>query len=86
MLRVLQAGVEFGVAIAYNLNEMRHREMKIAERAEKSREHFIAAWRSHPPKKSGCAAASNWKGLNGLPGGASSQHATLREVDSNMKE
>ncbi|MEY8798754.1 IS110 family transposase, partial [Leisingera sp. XS_AS12] len=60
---------------------------KIAEQAEKSYEHFVAAWRPHPPKQGGCAAASNRQGLNRLPGDASSRHATLRpEVDRTAKE
>ena len=71
-----------GASYAYNVKEMRQQEMKIAEHAEKSYEHFVAAWRPHPPKQAGCAAASNRQGLNGLPGDASSRCATLRhEVD-----
>lgn len=71
-----------GASYAYNVKELRHQEMKIAEHAEKSYEHFVAAWRPHPPKQRGCAAASSRQGLNRLPGDASSRHATLRhEVD-----
>ena len=54
-------------ASAYNVREMRHQEMHIAERAQESCEHFVAPWRSYPPKKSECATASNRQGLNKLP-------------------
>lgn len=71
-----------GASFAYNVKELRQQEAKIAEHAEKSYEHFVAAWRPHPPKHGGCAAASNRQGLKRLPGDASSRHATLRhEVD-----
>jgi hypothetical protein len=76
-----------GPSYAYNVKELRHQEARIAEHAEKSHEQFVAAWRMHPPRKEGgCATASNRQELNGLPGDASSRHATLRhEVDRTMK-
>ena len=80
-------GNQRGASYAYNVKELRHQEAKIAEQAEKSYEHFVAAWRPHPPKQGGCAAASNRQGLNRLPGDASSRHATLRpEVDRTAEE
>ncbi len=80
-------GNKRGAAYAYNVKELRRQEMQIAERAEKSYEHFVEAWRPRPSKQSGCAVASNRQGLNGLPGDASSRHATLRhEVDHTSKE
>lgn len=77
-----------GSSYAYNVKELRHQEAKIAQHAEKSYEHFVAAWRTHPPGKGRvCAAASNRQELNRLPGDASSRHATLRpEVDRTVKE
>ena len=77
-----------GSSYAYNVKELSHQETKIAERAEKSYEHFVAAWRTWPPGKArGCAAASNRQGLNGPPGDASSRYATLRhEVGRTAKE
>lgn len=76
-----------GATYAYNVKEMRHQEMQIAERAQESYEHFVAAWRSRPSAKSGCATASNRQGLNRLPGDASSRRATLRhEVDRTAQE
>ena len=36
-----------GATYAYNVKEMRHQEMQIAERAQESYEHFVAARR--PP-------------------------------------
>lgn len=77
-----------GPSYAYNVKALRQQEMQIAESAEKSYEHFVAAWRTRPPGKGGgCAAASNRQGLNRLPGDASSRHATLRrEVDRTAKE
>ncbi|WP_323779154.1 IS110 family transposase [Leisingera sp.] len=76
-----------GASYAYNVKDLRHQEAKIAEQAEKSYEHFVAAWRPHPPKQGGCAAASNRQGLNRLPGDASSRRATLRpEVNRTAEE
>lgn len=49
-----------GASYAYNVKELRQQEAKIAEQAEKSYEHFVAAWRSRPMEKvSGRAAAPN---------------------------
>lgn len=80
-------GNKRGATYAYHVKELRHQEMQIAQQAEKSYEHFVAAWRPHPPKTGGCAAASNRQGLNGLPGDASSRRATLRhEVDRTGKD
>ena len=80
-------GNKRGAAYAYNVKELRHQEMQIAERAQESYEHFVAAWRSHPSTKGRCAAPSNRQGLNRLPGDASSRRATLRhEVDRTAKE
>ena len=67
-----------GAGYTYNIKEMRHQEMKIAEKAQESYEHFVAAWRARPPSGNKCAAASPRQGLHGLPGGASSRRATLR--------
>jgi transposase len=39
-----------GPAYAYNVKELRNREMRVAEQAQKSYEHFIEAWRPRPPK------------------------------------
>jgi len=60
-------GNKRGASYAYHVKELRHQEMQIAERAEKSYEHFVAAWRTYPPKQPGHATASNRQGLNGLP-------------------
>lgn len=75
-------GNQRGATYAYHVKELRHQEIQAAEQAEKSYEHFVAAWRPHPSMKGGCAASSNWQELNRLPGDASSRRATLRhEVD-----
>lgn len=80
-------GNKRGASYAYHVKEMRHQEMQIAEKAQESYEHFVAAWRARPPSGNKCAAASPRQGLHGLPGGASSRHATLRhEVDRTHKE
>jgi len=80
-------GNKRGVSYAYHVKTMRHQEMQIAEKAQESYEHFVAAWRARPSSKDKCAAASPRQGLHGLPGGASSRHATLRhEVDRTQKE
>jgi transposase len=39
-----------GPAYAYNVKALRDQEARIAERAEKSYEQFVAAWRLHPPR------------------------------------
>ena len=39
-----------GLAYAYNVKELRNRETRVAEQAEKGYEHFVEAWRSRPPK------------------------------------
>ena len=81
--RPQKKGNKRGASYAYNVKELRQQEARIAEQAEKSYEHFVAAWRSRPPGKAAkCAAASHRQGLHGLPGDASSRCATLRhEVD-----
>lgn len=80
-------GNKRGASYAYHVKELRDQEVQIAERAEKSYEHFVAAWRTYPPKRHGCAAASSQQGLNRLPGDASSRRATLRhEVDHTRKD
>jgi transposase len=76
-----------GAAYAYNVKELRHQEMRIAERAEKGYAHFVASWRRKPPKLNvGCATASNRQGLNGLPDGASSRCTTLRHEVGRTEE
>lgn len=40
-----------GPAYAYNVKELRSREMRVAEQAEKSYEHFVEGWRPRPPKE-----------------------------------
>lgn len=77
-----------GPSYAYNVKELRQQEARIAERAEQSYEHFVAAWQARPPGKGrSCATASNRQGLNRLPGDASSRCTTLHhEVDRTRKE
>ncbi len=80
-------GGKRGAGYAYNIKEMRHQEMKIAEKAQESYEHFVAAWRARPPSETRRAAAPDRPGLNGLPGDASSRCATLRhEVGRTRRE
>ena len=75
-------GNKRGPSYAYNVKELRQQETQIAERAQESYEHFVAAWRSHPSTGGKRATASHRQGLNGLPGDASSRRTTLRhEVD-----
>lgn len=63
-----EGGNRRGPTCACNVKELRHQETRIAERAEKSCEHFVAAWRTRPPgKERGCATASNRQGLDGCP-------------------
>ena len=72
---------------SYNIKELRHKEMQVAEQAEKSYAHFVAAWRPHLPTERRRAAASNRQGLHGLPDDTSSRCAMLRrEVDRTMKK
>jgi hypothetical protein len=88
-----------GPAYAYNVKALRNQEMEIAERAQESYEHFVAAWqprpkasrtaagRTFPDKESGCAAASPRQDFDGPPDGASSRHAALcHEVDRTPEE
>ena len=83
----MQAGNRRGVSHAGNVREMRRQEMKITAGVEKSCAHLVVAWRRHPPRKGGCAAASNRQGLNRLPGDAFSRLVTLRhEVDCTGEE
>jgi hypothetical protein len=83
-----------GPAYAYNVKALRNQEMEIAERAQESYEHFVAAWQPRPKAgrpaaretppgpENGCAAASLRQGFDGLPDDASSRHVALRhEVD-----
>ena len=79
-----------GPAYAYNVKALRNQEMALAERAQESYEHFVAAWQPRPKKgraataeapskeQSRCAAASPRQGLHGPPGDASSRRAALR--------
>ena len=39
-----------GPAYAYSVKELRNREMRVAEQAQKSYQHFVEAWRPRPPK------------------------------------
>ena len=39
-----------GPAYAYNVKALRDQEARIAERAEKGYERFVAAWHRHPPR------------------------------------
>ena len=83
-----------GAAYAYNVKALRNQEMEIAERAQESYEHFVAAWQPRPkPSRSAawktphnvenrCTAASSRQGFDGPPDDASSRHVALRhEVD-----
>ena len=82
-----------GAAYAYNVKALRNQEMQIAERAQESYEHFVAAWQPRPKRRpvkaeslpearAGCAAASPRQGFDGPPGDACSRRAALRnEVD-----
>ena len=38
---------------AYNVKALRDQEMKVAEQAEKSYEHFVGQWRPRPPRGEG---------------------------------
>ena len=40
-------------AYAYNVKALRDQEMKVAEQAEKSYEHFVGQWRTRPPRGEG---------------------------------
>ncbi|MGH9772254.1 MAG: transposase, partial [Candidatus Acidiferrales bacterium] len=40
-----------GPTYAYNVKELRNQEMRVAEQAQKSYEHFVEAWRPRPPKE-----------------------------------
>jgi transposase len=83
-----------GPAYAYNVKTLRNQEMAIAERAQESYEHFVAAWQPRPKAgrpaarktppgaENRCATASPRQGFDGPPDDASSRHAALRhEVD-----
>lgn len=48
-----------GPTYAYNVKELRNQEMRVAEQAQKSYEHFVEAWRPRPPK--GARAAQSGK-------------------------
>ena len=83
-----------GPAYACNVKALRNQKMEIAERAQASYEHFVAAWQPRPKasrdaacktlpdEENGCAAASPRQGFDGPPDDASSRRAALRhEVD-----
>jgi transposase len=40
-----------GPAHAYNVKELRNQEMRVAEQAQKSYEHFVEAWRPRRSKE-----------------------------------
>jgi transposase len=46
-------GNKRGPAYAYNVKALRDQEMKVAEQAEKSYEHFVGQWRTRPPRGDG---------------------------------
>ena len=46
-------GNKRGPAYAYNVKALRDQEMKVAEQAEKSYEHFVGQWRARPPRGEG---------------------------------
>lgn len=39
-----------GLAYAYNVKDLRHQELKLAEQAERTYERFVATWKSRPSK------------------------------------
>ena len=45
-----------GPAYAYNVKKLRNQEMRVAEQAQKSYEHFVEAWRPRPVKGKGARA------------------------------
>ena len=47
--RPQKKGNRRGPAYAYNVKELRNREMAIAEQAERAYEHFVGQWRPKPP-------------------------------------
>jgi hypothetical protein len=48
--RPQRKGNSRGPTYAYNVKELRNQEMRVAEQAQKSYEHFVEAWRPRPPK------------------------------------
>jgi transposase len=50
-----------GPAYAYNVKELRNQEMRVAEQAQKSYEHFVDAWRPRPVKGKGARAPQSGK-------------------------
>ena len=44
-------GNSCGPAYAYNVKELRNQEMRVAEQAQKSYEHFVEAWRPRRSKE-----------------------------------
>lgn len=46
-------GNKRGPAYAYNVKALRDHEMKVAEQAERSYEHFVGQWRTRPPRAGG---------------------------------
>ena len=57
-----------GPAYAYNVKELRDREMEIARRAEAAYEQTVAHWTPKPPKE--VRVASSRQGSGEAPGGA----------------
>jgi transposase len=50
-----------GPAYAYNVKKLRNQEMRVAEQAQKSYEHFLEAWRPRPVKGKGARAPQSGK-------------------------
>ncbi len=51
-------GNQRGPAYAYNVKELREREMEVARQAERAYERFVAGWKPRPPKEKGRTGAA----------------------------
>ena len=60
-------GSKRGASFACNVKAMRHQQMEIAEMAQKSYEHFVAAWQAHPASQERRAAPPPGRDWMGCP-------------------
>ena len=60
-------GSKRGASLACNVKAMRHQQMEIAEMAQKSYEHFVAAWQAHPASQERRAAPPPGRDWMGCP-------------------
>ena len=78
--RPAKKGNKRGPAYAYNVKELRDREIGVAEQAERAYEQFVAAMAATGRRRRRTGAASAAGPRDGLPGGACSRGPAVRHA------